>query len=281
MRRLVAPQAALLLLLAAAVLPATAGAEQVAAGPLVLPSRLALLFNANVSSACAGRCSLQATAAACAGRLPAAAVTSERQLLAADAASAAQAELQRGWNSVVLSWQESARLQATVQVHCHDPACTPSPPSFVALRGAECGGGGEGEGSAEAALLAEPLGSPAPANGSSSADKGSLSQHQVFMLNSRRPAVAVQFAPLQPAAALPSAPLTDAAAAVGERQGANSEHGNLAADEGETAPQGDEEVLAEVPVQRHACGGREWWCWVLRAALVAWTFGCGVLAAAL
>ena len=142
---------------------------------------LILLFNANISAACAGRCSLQFTATRCDADDGAAA---DGLLLERSAVGSGELEAS---NSLRLPWEQSEQLDADLEVVCMDPACLAAPPSFVAWRGSACEQG-------EAAVLAAPLpmhrlpGLPG-------------SRDRAYILSLGQPAVIVAFSPLAAMAA--------------------------------------------------------------------------------
>lgn len=142
--------------------------------------QLALLFKANLSSACTRRCRLRATAAGCAGDGGGDGAT------AAGSSEAAQLE---EWNSLAVGWQQAVVFEVAVEVDCGtDSACHPAPARFVAWRGGDCGGAGP---AAEPALQAQPL--PGSLHGNASL---------VYVLNAEHPVVTVTHKPAdcQPAA---------------------------------------------------------------------------------
>ena len=142
------------------------------------PPSLALLFSANISAACAGRCSLQVTAARCGGG--GAAAGGERSAVASGELEAS--------NSLSLPLKQSGLLEADVEVVCTDPACVPTPASFVAWRGSACEGG----------VAALRLPAPLPAHPLPGLPGG---QDRVYTLGSGKPAVIVAFSPLAAMAA--------------------------------------------------------------------------------
>lgn len=173
--------------LALAVLAALLGASSClpaaqAAAPAPSQPTLALLFSANVTAACAGRCSLRPVAAACGSSTGAAAAAGETS-----------GQLLSGWNSLSLDGGVAAALTATVTVSCSDPACAAQPRRFVAWRGAECGSDGSSGGLP--ALPARAL--PGLASGSSD---------RVYTLGGSQPALRVRYAPLQARAAVAAQP---------------------------------------------------------------------------
>ncbi len=230
------------LLLAVAPLPAAAQA----AAPSPSQPRLALLFSANVSTACAGRCSLRAVAAACGS-----------SAAAAGAAGETSAALLRGWNSLSLDGPAAPALTATVTVDCWDPACTVQPRRFVPWRGAQCSSVGS-SGAALPALPARPL----PGLASGSADlMYTLGGNQAVLVVSysasqQRAAIAAVVAPNSTASLLPPSNATVAlgapAAAVDRKR-----------------------------AERQECGAGGRHAALLKLALAVWTLGCAVLSARL
>lgn len=142
---------------------------------------LILLFSANISAACAGRCSLQFTATRCDADGGAAA---DGLLIERSAVGSGELEAS---NSLRLPWEQSDLLDADLEVVCIDAACLAAPPSFVAWRGSAC------EQSAAADLPAPLPAQPLPGL--------SGSPDRVYILGSGEPAVIVAFSPLAAMAA--------------------------------------------------------------------------------
>ena len=237
---------ALALALAAALLLGAAGPAAQAAPVNPSQPRLALLFNASVGTACAGRCSLRAVATACG--------TSSAAVAAAGETSA---DLLRGWNSLSLDWPAAPALTATVAVDCWDPACTAQPSRFVAWRGAECGGNAS---AAPPTLPARPL----PGLASGSADR-------VFILGGSQPALVISYSAPQ---AQPTAATASPTAPNGTAE--RPPPTNTTAALSSPAASADRRQA-----EREQCGAVRRYSAVLKVALAAWTLGCAALGARL
>lgn len=209
-------------------------------------SRLALLFSANVTAACAGRCTLRATAASCGAR-PA----------AASPAAAAGADLQVGWNSLVLPDAQAAeQLEAAVALECSDPSCQSAPAAFVAWRGAACRGGGG------AALPARQL-----------AGLPNATSDRVFVLGAGQPAVAVRYVPAAPRQPEPSTPSSIAAPPPLLAATASGQHPPALVPDSHAAAAAPAAALEEGQL----CAGSSGL--LLKLALAAWVLGCAALGA--
>lgn len=243
------PRAAAALALAAGLLLAVAPLPAAqAAGPSPSQPQLALLFSANVSTACAGRCSMSAVAAACGSSAAAAAAAGETS-----------AGLLRGWNSLSLDGPAAPALTATVTVDCWDPACAAQPRRFVAWRGAECSSSGGGGRAAMPAPPARPL--PGLANGSTD---------RVYTLGGSQPALIVSYlAPqMQPAAIAAAIAAPNSTASLLPP----SEPSDTTAVIGAPAATEDRRRAEQ---QECGVGGRH--AALLKLALAAWTLGCAAL----
>lgn len=241
------PALGLALALAAALLGAAASLPTPQpAGSAPAPPRLTLLFSANGSAACAGRCTLRAAAAACAPGAAAAAAEGETS-----------GELLCGWNSLSIDGPAAPTLEAAVEVECWDPACTAQPRSFVAWRGAGCGSGAVAGPPALPALVL-----PGLANGT---------VDQVFTLGGGRPAVVISYSPPQPplpAPAAAAAPASNITAA-----GLPPNNASAASGPGSLPPM-------QPSRQEQQCGGARHAA-LLKLALAVWTLGCAALGARL
>lgn len=274
--------------LAAALLQATTTAAAAAQTPSPAspssppaPQRLALLFSADVGSACAGRCRLRATAARCGdggggasgGTTTSGGADGDSWARNATAAGtqllplypAAASALEAGWNSLTLpDAAQAEHLVATMEVDCAaDPACSPSPPSFVAWRGKGCGDAAADE-DQPVVLEAQPF-----ASGAATAATGAALQHRVFCLTGAggRAAVAVSFA-AQAGCGSDVAGQTGAQGIAGEQAAASGE-GSMR-EPASTA--GDEGPPPLCAAGRPLLLGA-------RLALAAWGLGCAGLAA--
>lgn len=248
---------ALLAALAGSQLPAAvAGVPQATSPAQQAPQapRLALLFSADVGPACAGRCRLTAAAARCDGGGGAASgggTPSNSTAPAIAPASTAAADLEAGWNSVVLAAAAAPALDARVAVDCSDPACVPTPARFLAWRGAACTAS-----DGLAALAVQPL---AGAGNSSS----SVGGHQAYSLGR---ALAVAYVPPPPPQAL-AAELAPAAPSDASSTAAPTQPGAAA---GEEAAAGEQRCKDGARTRR-----------ALQLALAVWMLGCAALGARL
>jgi hypothetical protein len=230
------------LLVALLALPAPASAGTSPQNSDASTPDLLLLFNANVSRACAGQCTLQASAANCA------------TALSGGGSNASEPAHLEEWNNILLDWQQAHGSSVRVSFSCADPTCQPTPARFLAWHGAECDDAGTAAGGALAPLRAE------------------LMMHNLFndsyrlyMLNAEQPAVAISFQPLPPPAACPthgSAQHPPTAAS----SSADSSH----------PPQESSQAVYAGAAENH-CASRV----LLQLMLVAWTLGCAALAAKL
>lgn len=237
---------ALALALAAALLLGAAALAAQAAPVTPSQPRLALLFNASVSTACAGRCTLHAVAAPCGTSAAAAAAAGETS-----------ADLLRGWNSLSLDWPAAHALTATVAVDCWDPACSAQPSRFVAWRGAECG---RSTSAPPPTLPVRPL--PGLASGSTD---------RVFILGGSQPAMVISYSapPARPTAATASPTATNGTAVRPLPTNATAALSSLAAS------------AERRQVEHEQCGAARRYSAVLKLALAAWTLGCAALGARL
>lgn len=250
------PLAALILLAALAAAsplpasPSASSATQQLQKPVAVP-RLALLFSAEVGAACAGRCSVTATAAFCA-----AATNSGNAAPTRPPPASADANLEGGWNSLLLPAQQASELEAEVTINCSDPACAAAPQRFVAWRGAACASAS----THLPPLAARPLAGLAAANATS---------HRVYSLGTEGiPVVEVAYSP-PPPPLMAGAPQQEA-----EQAAANASHAEQPTAACLSQPGPAPAALAAAG--DHRCGDTGGGL-ALKLALAAWTLGCAAL----
>ncbi|KAI3439116.1 hypothetical protein D9Q98_001525 [Chlorella vulgaris] len=235
---------ALILLLVLACARVAAHSRDSGPQPPSDPASLALLFTANITSLCEGRCRLTASASPCA----AGGGGGERF----NSTPTSPAAILEHWNSIALDWQEAAALQVTLHVHCIEAACQPTTVPGAAWRGDDCRLNASAE---HPALASQPL--PGSHSGS----------ERLFLLNYEQPVVDVAFLPtLDPTAA----------------PGSCQESAPTSADGAELeAPQVRSSLPPHLPAD--ATAATEPRCTaphllLLRAALAVWLAACAALA---
>lgn len=205
--------------------------------------RVGLFFSANVSAACAGRCSLRATTAAPCGR---------------GNGSASAPALLEPWNSLLLAggWQQQG-LEIYMHTECSDPGCSPVPASFLLWRSDGNASSACTQRSKPASVPPEPRLLPGfTGNGDA-----------FYTLNSKEPLVAVFYEPS--AAAAPAAVREDLHACKSQLPTAaacQASGGTTAASEPAV------EATAAATEQDAECRAQH--LLVLRLALSAWVLAC-------
>jgi hypothetical protein len=232
-----------------------------------LQGDLALLFNANISSACERRCRLRATAAACAATA-APAVDDAGALVKQLGSSSAESDL-LAQNSLVLSFVEAQNLTLAVEIICLEgSACTSVPDRFLAWQGKQC---------AADSLAAEQAETPLPASPVPGFHPGSGGIEQLLMLGTEHPAVSIFYDPKPPPLPAtceeqPAPPLPQTCSAPNNVSAAEETAGQAES----AAPANDQ---PDSTVSHKECAGAR--PLLLKAALAVWLLGCTAVGARL